>query len=156
MATKKSAGLCEGAGSWERAAEAGGRKEEKLPHVIIQTNRGLSSLFTMYNLCLSVQTRLYLHSAAKWYNFTFKGSFPSAIPHPISPSHSGVILQASWVSTVQPLLSGIKRHMNHCPPNTILLSSRPGATAQPYTRIQGRALAYILWRDRADVVFYNC
>lgn len=153
MATKKSAGLCEGEGSWERAAEAGERKEEKLPHVIIQTNRGLSSLFTMYNLCLSVQTRLYLHSAAKWYNFTFKGSFPSAIQDPISPSHSGVILQA-WVSSVQPLLSGIKHHMNHCPQTPSF--SRPGATAQPYTHIQGRALGYILWRDRAAVVFYNC
>lgn len=25
----------------------------------------------MYNLCLGVQTRLYLHSAAKWYDFSF-------------------------------------------------------------------------------------
>lgn len=63
--TKKSAGLCEGEGNCERAAETGGRKEEKLPHVIIQRNLGLSSLLTMYYLCLLVQTRLYLHSVAK-------------------------------------------------------------------------------------------
>lgn len=48
----------------ERERRREGRRKTTLCHNLSEP-RSPTALFTMYNLCLRVQTRLYLHSAAK-------------------------------------------------------------------------------------------